>query len=170
LRAIETWAHTRRNFLINLGGQRDPRFGLPISKVVFRSTRPAFAIRQFPDMLWGTFSLVLDFDYCVTRLSRAFPLIHVLDSYGALSLDSSFYVLEEDTPTCDPDMYGDPGSSAIERRPPSLASRIFPRNTMARLKAERLRDGMLRHVARQFYWPLERTQGFLDDLEGGGFQ
>lgn len=163
--ALESWAETQHNFILNWGGQKDPRFSLPISEEVHRSETPAFSVLRFSDMPWYTHCLFVDRAYCIERLSKALPVVYIFDVYGALDLNSSFLVLKEERLTCDPELAGDTNPSMIGHRNPSLVSRVLPRNTMARLFVERLRDRMLRKLAGPDFWPLERTQAYLDGLQ-----
>lgn len=162
--ALEQWTSGRSNYAVNWGGQRDPRFSLPLA-LERHQLGPGLAIHRFPDMLWGSYCILVDREYCVEHLRRAFPLLYIFDVYGMLRLRSASYVVSEENPTCDPEDPGEPVLSTIEPRPPSLLSRVFPRGTMPRYRLEQLRDSILWRLARDKFWSLDRTQEYLDNLE-----
>lgn len=142
--AIEAWSKERSSFIVNWGGQADPRFDLPISDTVFECSSPAFKVRRFVDMLWLTHCLYVDRAYCEERLAKAIPIASVFDTYGLLDLTASFYVLEEPQPSCDPTAWEEAVPSVIAQRPASLVSKLFPRRTMRRFRLEQSRDRLLR--------------------------
>jgi len=165
LRELEDWLAGKRNYLVNWGGQKDPRFRLPISRRVYTGKRAPFSLLEFPEMLWNTHCLILDRDYCLERLRKAFPVIYVFDVYGMLGMSANYYVVEEDHLTCDPDLVPEGNPSTIQPRPPSKLSRVFPRKTLARLHLERFRDRALRIAFGNSFWPLERSCDYLERLE-----
>lgn len=165
IQKLDSWSQDHRAFVVNWGAQRDPRFGLPISDEAYRCESPPFTLLRFPDILWGSYCLFVDRDYCIERLRNAFPIIYIFDACGMLALKSSCFALKEEIPTCAPDIPGESSTSTIEPRRPSLISRLLPRHTMARLRLERLRDLLLRGCMDERAWPLERTQAYLDHLE-----